>query len=90
MSKYCQICRNSDCNNHGRDIVFIGDGWNCNYVPVPTNADHIRNMNNNELAEIIPCPMNISNFQCPVSTSITCKECKQQWLLQPADKNRGE
>jgi hypothetical protein len=72
-----------DINNHGRNIVFIGDEQNCNYIPVPTNADYIRNMNNNELAEIIPCPMNISNFQCPISIAITCKECKRQWLKQP-------
>ena len=53
MSKYCRICRNTDCGNHGRDITFHGDGWVCNYIPVPTNADRIRAMSDEELADFI-------------------------------------
>ena len=55
-----------------------------------TNADRIRAMSDEELVEIIPCPMNISNFQCPITIAITCKKCKQQWLRQPADLRKEE
>ena len=83
MSKYCRICRNSNCNNHGRDITFIGDGWNCNYIPVPTNADSIRAMNDEELAEWLykffwGRYKDISPFNI------------EKWLRQPADKGKGE
>ena len=57
---------------------------------LPTNADYIRAMNNEELSKIITCPMNISNFQCPISIAITCKECKQQWLHRPVDMRKEE
>lgn len=50
MSKFCRICHNTDCSNHGRDITFLGDGFKCNYIPVPTNADRIRAMTDEELA----------------------------------------
>lgn len=51
MSKFCRICHNTDCSNHGRDITLLGDGFKCNYIPVPTNADRIRAMTDEELAE---------------------------------------
>lgn len=50
MNKYCKICHNKDCPNHGRDITFCGDGFKCNYIPVTTNADRIRAMSDEELA----------------------------------------
>ena len=53
MSKFCRICHNTDCSNHGRDITFLGDGFKCNYIPVPTNADRIRAMTDEELADIL-------------------------------------
>jgi hypothetical protein len=37
MDRYCRICHNTSCNNHGKDITFLGEGWKCNYIPVPTN-----------------------------------------------------
>lgn len=83
MSKYCRICRNSNCNNHGRDIVFIGDEWSCNYIPVPTNADHIRNMNDEELAEWL---YKFFWGRCKDITPFNI----EKWLQQPADKGRCE
>ena len=49
MDKHCRICHNTSCSNHGKNISFLGDGWKCNYIPVPTNADRIRNMSDEEL-----------------------------------------
>lgn len=50
MDKHCRICHNTSCSNHGKNISFLGDGWKCNYIPVPTNADRIRSMTDEELA----------------------------------------
>lgn len=50
MDKHCRICHNTSCSNHGKNISFLGDGWKCNYIPVPTNADRIRAMSDEELA----------------------------------------
>ena len=53
MDKHCRICHNTSCSNHGKNISFLGEGWKCNYIPVPTNADHIRAMSDEELAEML-------------------------------------
>lgn len=50
MSKYCMICRNTACQNHGKNITLFGDRWQCDYIPTPTNADRIRAMSDEELA----------------------------------------
>ena len=52
MDKYCRICHNTSCSNHGKDISFLGDRWKCNYIPVPTNADRIRGMSDDELNDL--------------------------------------
>ena len=72
MSKYCRIFRNTDCVNHGRDITFHGDGWVCNYIPVPTNTDRIRAMSDEELAAYLV-------YHNPYSTEEFCLK----WLRQP-------
>ena len=51
MSKYCMICRNTACQNHGKNITLFGDSWQCDYIPTPTNADRIRAMSDEELAK---------------------------------------
>lgn len=53
MSKYCMICRNTACQNHGKNITLFGDSWQCDYIPTPTNADRIRAMSDEELAELL-------------------------------------
>ena len=53
MDKHCRICHNTSCSNHGKNISFLGEGWKCNYIPVPTNADRIRAMSDEELAEFL-------------------------------------
>ena len=53
MDKHCRICHNTSCSNHGKNISFLGDGWKCNYINVPTNADRIRAMTDEELANVL-------------------------------------
>ena len=95
MDKHCRICHNTSCSNHGKDISFLGDGWKCNYIPVPTNADRIRAMSDEELAKIInaftayfdECNRNLADTDC--HNCELCKLCglgKEKaidWLQQP-------
>ena len=72
MDKHCGICHNTSCSNHGKNISFLGDGWKCNYIPVPTNADRIRAMSDEELAEFLIDLADDGNLRI------------REWLQQPA------
>ena len=72
MSRYCRICRNTSCNNHGKNISFLGEGWQCNYIPVPTNADRIRAMTDEELAHFLAWHWNKKDYGL-------------EWLKHPAE-----
>lgn len=92
MDKHCRICHNTSCSNHGKNISFLGDGWKCNYIPVPTNADRIRAMSDEELAEFL------CDFRGCDTDENTCIGCKgeqycraghagtTEWLKQPAEE----
>lgn len=93
MSKYCRICRNTTCSNHGKDIILYGDTWECDYISVPTNADRIRAMSDEELAKFL------CNFRSCDSSKHPCNGCKAEphchtghngmidWLQQPAEED---
>ena len=90
MDKHCRICHNISCSNHGKNVSFLGDGWKCNYIPVPTNADRIRAMSDEELAEFL------CDFRACDTDENTCIGCKgeqycraghagtMEWLQQPS------
>ena len=92
MDKHCRICHNTSCSNHGKNISFLGYGWKCNYIPVPTNADRIRAMSDEELAEFL------CDFRGCDTDENTCIGCKgeqycrtghagtTEWLKQPAEE----
>ena len=98
MDKHCRICHNTSCSNHGKNISFLGEGWKCNYIPVPTNADRIRAMSDEELSEFLT-HMNPTNCQdCAFSHGWRCqpdsddysdfekcKEGRKRWLQHPAE-----
>ena len=95
MSKYCMICRNTACQNHGKNITLFGDSWQCDYIPTPTNADRIRAMSDEELAEFIS-RIEIGDFGPQVYGKTFCDMCKGQyecddcrlwWLQQPAEED---
>lgn len=55
-------------------------------IPIPnivTNADKIRSMTDQELAEIIMCPYDIDEDLC--NNGKTCLDCCLEWLQQPAE-----
>ena len=92
MDNHCRICHNISCSNHGKNVSFLGDGWKCNYIPVPTNADSIRAMSDEELAEFL------CDFRGCDTDENTCIGCKgeqycraghagtMEWLKQPAEE----
>ena len=94
MDKHCRICHNTSCSNHGKDISFLGDGWKCNYIPVPTNADRIRAMSDEELVvfldefsgRCLDCAEDAKNKSCPIYKE--GRYCRLQdimeWLKKPA------
>ena len=89
MDKYCRICHNTSCSNHGKNISFLGEGWKCNYIPVPTNADRIRSMSDYELAQMLAVGKGTFDcFKCRKfidgECSMKCYEQCLEWLQQPA------
>ena len=87
MDKHCRICHNTSCSNHGKNISFLGDVWKCNYIPVPTNADRIRSMSDEKLAEIIACPKGLFDRMDCFDDNRDCKHCTLEWLKQPAEED---
>ena len=98
MDKHCRICHNTSCSNHGKNISFLGDGWKCNYIPVPTKADRIRAMSDEEITEFV-CRNGINTLcdiicggECNAIASFkksgdeACKEIVMKWLQQPAEE----
>ena len=78
MSRYCSICRNTNCDNHGKFIAFYGANWECKYIPIPTNADRIRNMTDKEMVtELIPMIMEICEDGVPGDDFML------EWLQRP-------
>ena len=88
MDKHCGICHNTSCSNHGKNISFLGDGWKCNYIPVPTNADRIRAMSDEELVEFIK-NIKVRAALCKAVKNNDAFEelCSAEWLKQPAEED---
>ena len=95
MDKHCRICHNTSCSNHGKNISFLGDGWKCNYIPVPTNADRIRAMTDEELmklhysgsAHCIADDPTVCDRHDFVGNLTPCEQCYLKWLQQPAEED---
>ena len=91
MDKHCRICHNTSCSNHGKNISFLGEGWKCNYIPVPTNADRIRAMTDEELAEFIKHIKVRAAFCKAVKDNDAFEAlCSAEWLQQPAEEDDHE
>ena len=88
MDKHCRICHNTSCSNHGKNISFLGEGWKCNYIPVPTNADRIRSMSDEELNDLFH-----EIYDAGVEDAVSYEwghrtnsfEWTMEWLQQPAE-----
>ena len=68
------------------------DHENCHFIDCcdfaveqPTNADRIRNMRDEELAEVIACPKGLFARMDCFDDNRDCKHCALEWLQQPAE-----
>ena len=52
----------------------------------PANADHIRSMTDEELANIIECPYGNPYFDEHLPCKGSCHDCLLIWLHQPAEE----
>ena len=77
----CKYCK-ADCVHRGEHREKECKG----YIPM-TNADRIRAMSDEELAEIIRCPY--ATYPDICRTPGTCLDCCEIWLRQPADTKEG-
>ena len=55
-----------------------------------TNADHIRSMTDEELANIIECPYGNPYFDEHLPCKGSCHDCLLIWLQQPAEEDAHE
>ena len=88
MDKHCRICHNTSCSNHGKNISFLGEGWKCNYIPVPTNADRIRAMSDEEMNDLFhdiydSGAYDAVSYGCGYQTNSF--EWTMEWLQQPPE-----
>ena len=81
----CDNCKKHDDCASGSGLV-----WPCGaYAPkVITNADRIRDMTDEELVNVVPCPLGFSMFRCALN--IPCGYCKKKWLQQPSEEEAIE
>ena len=56
-------------------------------LPPNTNADRIRAMSDEELAEIIACPKGLFDRMDCFDDNRDCEDCALEWLKQPAEKD---
>lgn len=78
-----------DCRTCKTDCVRADGNYGYTFCdkythPPMTNADRIRSMSDEELVNVVPCPLGFSMFRCPIERQ--CGPCKREWLKQPAEE----
>ena len=82
MGTYCMTCKNRECPNHNKSIYF---GWKCDkyFNNGYTNADHIRQISDKDLAEFLVTKLPYEDCDWP--------ELILKWLQSPcAESNIKE
>lgn len=51
-----------------------------------TNADHIRSMTDEEIAEKLGGSIHVFGFRCKICSDDGCKKCILDWLKQPYEE----
>lgn len=79
-------------NNRDNEIYMNGFLAGKDKLPVKTNGDKIRSMNNEELTNVIMCPFDTAGepadiMPCVIETGTmelaspeTCRKCMMEWL----------
>lgn len=84
----CQICKYAGTPSYKSPCSECKGFSQYEYKKPMSNADRIRAMSDEELADVIMCPMEISCISdlCEKNLSYTCVECSLQWLREPAEE----
>ena len=92
------VCYN--CGGHGFITTTYENGQTSAICPVcggigtheiqMTNADRIRGMSDEELANIIECPYGNPYFDEHLPCKGSCHDCLLIWLQQPAEEDDHE
>ena len=81
QGEWCELVVDSPCEDFER---------NCKYFKQKTNADHIRSMSDEELAEFL-VDVNAQGCVCPArDCQTTCINCITKWLAEPYKENTDE
>ena len=60
----------------------------CRFATFPqTNADRIRAMTDEELLDIVPCPMSVDCVAEECISKVSCGLCILRWLRSPAEES---
>lgn len=89
MSEYvdCREC-NTECARADGNYGYTFCSCFTHKKKPMTNADRLRAMSDEELVNIVPCPLGFSMFRCPIERQ--CGPCKREWLQQPAEEDDHE
>ena len=87
----CKNCPVKPCETLYRGSICLSRRHKLGLGDPMTNADHIRAMSDEEMAEfIISIPMCVGedkDLNCEIDV---CKECFLKWLQQPAEEDKYE
>lgn len=57
---------------------------------IKTNADRIREMTDEELVDVVPCPMTVDCVSEECVSKVSCALCILRWLRAPAESEGEE
>lgn len=77
QERYCMICKNNDCTNHGKMISFLGDCFACKYLPFETNSFALGRMNDSEKAHVL------TQVFCQATQQSNAEQYILEWLRKP-------
>lgn len=83
----CKYCK-ADCALRGEENLKECNG----HIPM-SNADRIRSMTDEELAELLLDGCRGAKCDCQPQNefgSVNCFQCRLTWLQQPAEPPKGE
>lgn len=82
---HCKHRVMDNCKKFGKPCTFGKDCFEPEGVPVKTNADRIRGMSDEDLAKwFLSAGICIRDFEYVKCDGIHCKDCRLNWLRQPA------
>lgn len=77
--RYCMICQNGDCANHGKMIPFLGDCFSCEYLPFETNSFALARMNDSEKAHLL------TQLFYQAAQQTNAEQYILEWLRKPVE-----